>query len=201
MDTIQLQRTVTLISDALSELETLRSRRSGDRSAEELREELSVMNKGIARGNSLVLREKLRWFDHESLRKELGNLKAVLRAVKPFVDDAGVQGELVQEGYSVQKTAHHLGRALDVIGHFHRVIDMHGQRVAQALNGKQTSAEELAMLEDRMLVINEWEERIAELGQSAIARIAQSRASDSRIAAALVLPLASAASILMKRIA
>lgn len=198
VDTKHVQRAVTLISDALSELTTLRSRRSGNRSAAELRDELVAINKGIARGNGLLLREKLHWFDHESVRNELGNLKAMMQAVRPLVDDAGVQGELVREGFSVPKTVQHVENALDAIEHFRSVVDRHERMTRQAVQGEPFSSEDLALLEDRMLRLNEWEERIAELGQSAIARIAQSRAPDSRIAAALLLPLASAAAVLQK---
>lgn len=201
MDAKHVQRAVTLISDALSELTALRSARSGNRSAAELRDELTTINKGIALGNGLLLREKLQWFDHESVRKELGNLKAVLQAVLPLVDDAGVQGELVREGFSVTKTVEHVEKSLDAIEHFRSVVDRHERIIAQALQGERFSSEDLVLLEDRLLALNEWEERIAELGKSAIAHVTRSQAPDSRIAAALVLPLASAASILMKRTA
>ena len=203
MDAKNLQRSLATLVTALRELRDLREHRTGGKDNDALRADMDALNAGIARGNGMLLQQKLAWFHHDSLRRELGNLKVIMQALQSCLDE-DVRQELAAEGASPDKIARHIESSLDWITVFRGAVDRHEQLVAEALSGKPTSAGEIASLENRLLRFNDWEEKVSAMGTGALAKIApyakslgtQEPSMLRRIAASIVLPLAAAAAMM-----
>lgn len=202
MDARQLRRALDTIRTAAGELKDLRWHRVGRHSAAELREELEAINKGIAAGNGLLLRQKLEWFNHDSLLKELGNLKVIMQQLTNILADADVRQEIIQEGFSFGATAHNVEHTLQWIQEARAAVDRHEQVVQKALQGIPAKTGEMLALEYPFLELTELEERVEALSQQVLDRASrydlerQPRPFLNRVAAAIVLPFAAAAAML-----
>jgi tetratricopeptide (TPR) repeat protein len=167
----QAKRTIGIVQAALAELRDLRWHRTGRHTAAQLREELEAFNRGIAAGNMMLLRQKLEWFHHDSIRRELGNIQAVLRQLYPFLTDASVQQQIRETGYEPGKVMHHFAHSLEWVEKLRSVVDAHESLVKQALAGSPVEHSMMTKLEDRILRLNNWEERVARLCEGAVAEV------------------------------
>jgi tetratricopeptide (TPR) repeat protein len=171
MNAKQVKRAIGIVQAALAELRDLRWHRTGRHTASQLREELEAFNRGIAAGNTMLLRQKLEWFHHDSIRRELGNIQTVLRQLYPFLTDASVQQQIRETGYEPGKVMHHFAHSLEWVEKLRSVVDAHESLVKQALAGSPVEHSTMTKLEDRILRLNDWEERVARLCEGAVAEV------------------------------
>jgi tetratricopeptide (TPR) repeat protein len=171
MNAKQAKRTIGIVQAALAELRDLRWHRTGRHTASQLREELEAFNRGIAAGNTMLLRQKLEWFHHDSIRRELGNIQAVLRQLYPFLNEASVQQQIRYTGYEPGKIMHHFAHSLEWVEKLRSVVDAHESLVKQVLAGSPAEHSMMTKLEDRILRLNDWEERVARLCKGAVAEV------------------------------
>jgi tetratricopeptide (TPR) repeat protein len=204
MDAKQVKAAVSTIVTALAELQDLRWHRTGKLSADDLRAELAAMNNGAALGNGLLLRQKAQWFNYDSVRKELGNLKTIMETLARCLDE-DVRREIDAEGYSLGKTIQPINVTLQFIEEMRAALNRHELLQNKISQGQPVDAREIASLETQLVELTDFEEQVAPLDEIAMQRVTQSsqyrsadkqpRSTLQRLAAAVVLPVAAAAAM------
>lgn len=204
MDAKQVRTAVSTIVTALAELQDLRWHRTGKLSGEELRDNLNAMNQGAALGNGLLLRQKAQWFNYDTVRKELGNLKTIMETLARCLDE-DVRREIDAEGYSLGKTIQPINVTLQFIEEMRAALNRHELLQKKIEQGQPVDAREIASLESQLVELTDFEEQVAPLDEIAMQRVTnsaqyrsaekQSRSTLQRLAAAVVLPVAAAAAM------
>ncbi len=204
MDAKQVRTAVGTIVTALAELQALRWHRTGKWTAEDLRTEIDAMNRGAAAGNGLLLRQKAQWFNADSVRKELGNLKTIMETLARCLDE-DVRREIDAEGYSLGKTIQPINVTLQFIEEMRAALNRHESLQNKILQGQPVDTNEIISLERQLLELTDFEEQVAPLDEIAMQRVTNSsqyrtaekqpRSTLQRLAAAVVLPVAAAAAM------
>ncbi len=192
MEDSHINKAVELIDTACDRIIELRSRRIGDRSVQDLHEDVAIINRNIAtaQDKGIFLGQKALWFNHDTQLSELGNMKAIVDKLQEILKDKGVQTELINNGFSLDKTFSSLQYSQELIKSLRSHVATHENLLARGLSGLPVPSKHLESLETKFVSGELWKDKVIQSGKEVTNRVKSKKASSERKAAALILAIA-----------